>query len=77
MADLHFFKKNEKNVKDLRFSREFGLHGTRDGDATTSPGGIAVGVLVYRRIGEAVLRAVVSFGPPTPRTLLRACGFQH
>jgi hypothetical protein len=48
-------------------------HGTRDGDASTSPIGGAAGVPLRTPYRHAVLRIAAVFGPRTPHILRRSC----
>ena len=64
-----------RNAGENEDSHESDSQGTRDGDATPSPGGGAARVMHQTRYGEAVSPAAASSGPPAPRVLrcVRVC----
>ena len=69
-ADFGPFSKREEKTK---IRAEIGSHGTRDSDASTSPGGGAAGVPLRTPYLHAVLRIAAAFGPRTPHILRRSC----
>jgi len=70
LADTGFVSKREGKTKILE---EIDSHGTRDSDASTSPGGGAAGVPLRTPYRHAVLRIAAAFGPRTPHISRRSC----
>jgi hypothetical protein len=62
-----------RNVGENEVSHEIDSHGTRDGDATPSPGGGAAGVPLRTLLRQAILRTAAAFDPRTPRVLRKSC----
>jgi len=62
-------KREEKTL----IRAEIDSHGTRDSDASTSPGGVAAGVALRTPYRHAILRIAAAFGPRTPHILRRSC----
>jgi len=70
LADFGPFPKREEKTK---IRAEIDSHGTRDSDASTSPGGGAAGVPLRTPYRRADLRIAAAFGPRTPHILRRSC----
>jgi hypothetical protein len=70
LADFGPFSKREEKTK---IRAEIDSHGTRDSDASTSPGGGAAGDPLRTPYRHAVLRIAAAFGVRTPHILRRSC----
>ena len=70
LAEFGPFSKCEEKTK---IRAEIDSHGTRDSDASTSPGGGAAGVPLRTPYRRADLRLAAAFGQRTPHILRRSC----
>jgi len=67
------FRTFSEREEKTKIRAEIDSHGTRDSDASTSPGGGAAGVPLRTPHLHAVLRFAAAFGPRTPHILRRSC----